>query len=101
MIGYDLKHASTIHQLQQAANYGTVTSKFGQWAPTHPATGSSGATTSSACPAVSVTADIAVLDSGEAVTALLPFTAGGCIAARIEAVDHVPGTRQSSGYCGA
>ena len=54
-------------------------------------------TASSACPAVSITADITALDSGEAVAALLPLsTAGGSMAAMVDMVDNVHGTKRTS-----
>ena len=71
--------------------YGTV---VGQQTPNHISTGSSGATASSACPAVSIAAGIAVLDSDKAVTALGFSTAGGGIAARVDTVDNVSGYHQ-------
>ena len=64
---------------------------------TNRSAGPTATTASSACPAVGITADITVLDSCEAVAALLPFsTAGGRIAASIAAVNNVNGTKRTS-----
>ena len=69
----------------------------GQQTPTHSPAESFSAVVSAACPADCTAADIVVLDSRKPVSALLTFsTAVGCIAARVDTVDNVPGTRQGA-----
>ena len=55
---------------------------------THTSASLLAATASTACLAARIAADITVLDSGKAVTALAFSTTGGCIAARVHTVDN-------------
>ena len=56
--------------------------------PTDPSAGEFAAIISSACPAVSIAADVVFLDSRETVAALAFSTKGGCIAASAGTADR-------------
>ena len=87
-------------QLRHGSQQQTIiTMVVGKQTSTHSPAGSPAAAASSACPAINIAADIAVLDSGEAVSALLILTfstPGGYMAARVDTVDNVPGKSQGA-----